>query len=189
MTTVHINTNVKLRRRNLKNAVLYIVDKYGDEIGLSSDGICEKIIEEGLMHRRSSPTRKMVSYVLSQLKREGMVRVDNTTRGPRFTLEPHVHVEVHQSPAPRTVWAELYIDTIRALKLSDKPLTAHELFEVLTDHGKYKGHHLTEEEYVTRVISPLSCQGYLEEDESGGGGRRWGYREHGLNAPRQHELR
>lgn len=189
MTTVHINTNVKLRRRNLKNAVLYIVDKYGDEIGLSSDGVCEKIIEEGLMHRRSSPTRKMVSYVLSQLKREGMVRVDNTTRGPRFTLEPHVHVEVHQSPAPRTVWAELYIDTIRALKLSDKPLTAHELFEVLTDHGKYKGHHLTEEEYVTRVISPLSCQGYLEEDESGGGGRRWGYREHGLNAPRQHELR
>jgi len=189
VTTVHINTNVKLRRRNLKNAVLYIVDKYGDEIGLSSDGVCEKIIEEGLMHRRSSPTRKMVSYVLSQLKREGMVRVDNTTRGPRFTLEPHVHVEVHQSPAPRTVWAELYIDTIRALKLSDKPLTAHELFEVLTDHGKYKGHHLTEEEYVTRVISPLSCQGYLEEDESGGGGRRWGYREHGLNAPRQHELR
>lgn len=189
MTTVHINTNVKLRRRNLKNAVLYVIDKYGDEIGLSSDGVCEKIIEEGLMHRRSSPTRKMVSYVLSQLKREGMVRVDNTTRGPRFTLEPHVHVEVHQSPAPRTVWAELYIDTIRALKLSDKPLTAHELFEVLTDHGKYKGHHLTEEEYVTRVISPLSCQGYLEEDESGGGGRRWGYREHGLNAPRQHELR
>lgn len=189
MTTVHIHTNVKLRRRNLKNAVLYVIDKYGDEIGLSSDGVCEKIIEEGLMHRRSSPTRKMVSYVLSQLKREGMVRVDNTTRGPRFTLEPHVHVEVHQSPAPRTVWAELYIDTIRALKLSDKPLTAHELFEVLTDHGKYKGHHLTEEEYVTRVISPLSCQGYLEEDESGGGGRRWGYREHGLNAPRQHELR
>ncbi len=181
MTTVHINTNVKLRRRNLKNAVLYIVDKYGDEIGLSSDGVCEKIIEEGLMHSRSSPTRKMVAYTLSQLKREGMVRVDNTTRGPRFTLEPHVNVQVHQSPAPRTIWAELYMETIQALKVSDEPLTTHELFEVVTDNGEYKGYHLTEEEYVTRVISPLSCQGYLMEiDEPERCARCWGYRENGF---------
>lgn len=50
----------------------------------------------------------------------------------------------------------------------------------MTDNGEYKGYHLTEEEYVTRVISPLSCQGFMEIDEPERCARCWGYRENGF---------